>query len=210
MSEPQQPEIARARRSAVSAAAAKTPTPRTLPVGKDPAAPIPEDNLPGHHPEVEQDKPTVPPQQRARKPRRPVTRARPRRHRSSLRRQEPFAAASRLFGVTNDNSYVEVADDRLEIHFGRWSLTTPLSNVETAEVTGPFQWWKVIGPPHLSLKDRGITFATSSGPGVCLRFRDPVAALEPGGIIRHPGATVTVEDPEELVRVINDATAADD
>lgn len=159
--------------------------------------PIPEDNEPGHHPEVEQDKPNGPPRgMRVRK-----------HHRFELRRDEPFARASRFFGVTEDNSYVSVDDDQLEVRFGPWTLTTSIDNVEGAEVTGPFAWWKVIGPPHLSLKDRGITFATSAERGVCIRFRQPVPALDAVGLIRHPAATVTAEDPEKFARFINEARA---
>jgi hypothetical protein len=41
------------------------PTPASeaapVPVDKGPSGPVPEANRPGHHPEVEQDKPTGPP-----------------------------------------------------------------------------------------------------------------------------------------------------
>jgi hypothetical protein len=195
MTEPQQPELARARRSAASPSAAKSRARRPSPPTRDFAAPVPEDNEPGHHPDVDQDKPTRPPV------------LPPRHHRFALRRDEPFATASRLFAVTGSNSYVDVDDDRLEIRFGPWQLTTPMDNVESAEATGPFSWWKVIGPPHLSLKDRGITFATSTQGGVCLRFREPVPAIEPRGVIRHPGVTVTVDDPDDLVRFVNSPPA---
>ena len=209
MSEPQQPEIARARRSAVSQAAAKTKAVPPAPPGDGGLAPVPEDNLPGHHPEVEQDKPTGPPpspgtrasakEQKRPKKQEPESQER---RRFLMRREEPFAVASRFFGVRYDNAYVDVDAEQLEIRFGPWRLTTPMSNVAGAEVTGPFAWWKVIGPAHLSLKDRGITFATSGGKAVCIRFKEPVPALEPRGLIRHPGATVTVAEPEELVRAV--------
>ncbi|HUR76859.1 MAG TPA: hypothetical protein VMZ22_02850 [Acidimicrobiales bacterium] len=163
------------------------------PAAAEGTAPIPADNLPGHHPEVEQDKPTRPPK------------LPPRHHRSALRRDEPFATASRLFGVTSDNSYVEVHEEELEIRFGPWQLKTSLDNIESVQESGPFKWWKVIGGPRLSLLDRGITFATSAQGGVCIRFCEPVPGLEPRGVIRHPGATVTVDDPEALVRFIENA-----
>ncbi len=195
MTEPQQPELARARRSAASPSSTKSRARRTAPSTRDIAAPVPEDNEPGHHPEVDQDKPTRPPT------------LPPRHHRFALRRDEPLATASRLFGITGRTAYVDVDDDRLEIRFGPWLLTTPMDNVERAEPSGPFAWWKVIGPPHLSLKDRGVTFATSTQGGVCLRFREPVPAIDPRGIVRHPGVTVTVEDPDDLVRFVNSSPA---
>ena len=198
MTEPQQPELASARRSAAAPSAAKSKARTTPPATGDVGGPMPEDNAPGHHPPVEQDKPT-------RAPSLP-----PRHHRFALRFDEPFATASRLFGVERKRAYVDVDDDRLEIRFGPWLLRTPMSNVECAEVTGPYAWWKVIGPARLSAKDRGVTFATCAGPGVCLRFREPVTAIDPQGFIRHPGATVTVEDPEDLVRFVNQTSAVTD
>ena len=155
----------------------------------------PEDNQPGHHPRVEQDKPDHPP-------------ALPRRHhRFGFRRDNPFVLASRLVGVTEATSFVDVDDDSIEIRFGPWRIVTPMTNVESAETTGPYRWWKVIGPPHLSFRDRGITFATTASSGVCIRFREPVAGATPTNLLRHPAATVTVDDPDDLVRFIEGVTA---
>jgi hypothetical protein len=91
-----------------------------------------------------------------------------------------------------------VGPDRLVARFGRWRVDTPLGNVASAELTGPYRpWMKVIGP-HLSLADRGLTFGTNTDAGVCLRFHRPVAGLDPLGVIRHPGLTLTIEDPAGL------------
>ena len=59
---------------------------------------------------------------------------------------------------------------------------------------------KVLGPPHLSFTDRGVTFATNRDLGLCIRFHEPVPAIAPFGLLRHPGATVTVADPLALGR----------
>jgi hypothetical protein len=151
-----------------------------------PRGPVPEDNQPGHHPDVEQDKPTRPP-------------TLPRRHhRFRFRRDPQLARVSRLFGVTAENAYVEVDEDSVRIRFGPWAIDTPVANIEAAQLTGPYRWWKVAGPPRLSLRDLGITFATTAAEGVCLRFHEPVRAF-PVGPLRHRGVTVTVEDPEDLV-----------
>jgi hypothetical protein len=56
-----------------------------------------------------------------------------------------------------------------------------------------------IGPAHLSFTDRGLTMATNGDRGVCIRFREPVAGIEPTGRIRHPGLTVTVADCDGLL-----------
>lgn len=118
----------------------------------------------------------------------------------------PFALA---VGVTARTAWVEVdrgADGdagRLEVRFGPWVLRTDLANVAGAEVTGPYHLAKVVGPPHLSFADRGVTFATNRRRGVCLRFHEPVPAALPARLLPHPGATVTVADPEALVAAVS-------
>ena len=106
------------------------------------------------------------------------------------------------FGVTESNSSVEVADEHFTVRFGRWALRTSLSNIVGYERTGPYGIPKTIGPPHLSIADRGITFATNAEAGLCVRFADPVSAIDPFGWIRHPAATVTVDQIDDLVLAI--------
>jgi len=196
MTTPQQPELARNQRSPVSAPAAKVKAGTDLPSDKGDVGPIPEENRPGHHPPVDQDKPSGPP----RLPRR--------HHRFAFRRDPVLAWASLPLGVTQANAFVDVDDDRLLIRFGPWTLTTPMSNVIGADRTGPYRWWKVGGPPRVSFRDFGITFATTAAGGVCLRFRESVPGVLPVVSLRHPAATVTVEDPEELVRFVEHTASA--
>jgi hypothetical protein len=119
-----------------------------------------------------------------------------------LRFDQPFASASRLFGVSPATAGVDVVDGRLVARFGPWRVVTPVANVASARVTGPYAWWKVIGPAHLSLADRGLTFATTDRGGVCLSFHHPVHGIEPTGRLRHPGLTVTVADPSALLDLL--------
>lgn len=60
MSKPQQPELARNRRNRADQDGAELKAQERRPVDESEKAPgpIPEENQPGHHPEVEQDKPT--------------------------------------------------------------------------------------------------------------------------------------------------------
>jgi hypothetical protein len=44
--------------------------------------------------------------------------------------------------------------------------------------------------------------ATTTGKGVCIRFLKPVRGLEPLGVLRHPGLTVTPRDPDGLVEAL--------
>jgi hypothetical protein len=82
----------------------------------------------------------------------------------------------------------------LSVRFGPWSLRTPVQNILEAVETSDFGYLKTAGPAHLSFADRGITFATNGDRGLCLRFDDPVRAIDWIGLIRHPGATLTVAD----------------
>jgi hypothetical protein len=167
----------------------------------EPIGPVPEDNQPGHHPEVEQDKPDGPP---------PIPRAaRQRKERQGATgrfrfefepKVMPFSAA---FGVTPWTAWLDLRPDQLEIRFGPWSLRTDRDNIASAEVTGPYSLPKVAGPAHLSFADRGVTFATTTKRGVCISFREPVRALMPIGPLRHPAVTVTVQDPDRLVALLS-------
>ncbi|HET7303918.1 MAG TPA: DUF1990 family protein [Segeticoccus sp.] len=109
-----------------------------------------------------------------------------------------YAPAAALFGVTATSSDVRITPEELQIRFGPWRLRTPRSNIADVVESGGFSWPKTAGPAHVSLADRGITFATNGGPGVCISFHEPVPGIEPTGRIRHPGATVTVADPQGL------------
>lgn len=90
----------------------------------------------------------------------------------------------------------------LKARFGPWTLRTDLENVASAERTGPFGTLKTAGPAHLSFADRGLTFATNPDQGVCIRFHRPVGGIEPAGLLRHPGLTVTVADSDGLIAAL--------
>lgn len=118
----------------------------------------------------------------------------------------PFHAAQRfdrpwdrvlgLAGVRPATSGVVLDDDGFHARFGRLRVDAPWDDVAGACVTGPFRWYRAIGP-RLSLADRGATFGSSTAAGVCVTFHRPVAGLF-GARRVHPGLTVTVEDPAAL------------
>ncbi len=122
-----------------------------------------------------------------------------------------FAPAYRLpalaFGVTPATTSVVVGPDDLQVRFGPWRLRTPLANLAGVELTGDFSFIRTAGPAHLSLADRGVTFATNGDRAVCVTFHEPVRALDPTGRLRHPGATITVEDPDRLAEELRVALA---
>ena len=116
-----------------------------------------------------------------------------------------YRLAALPFGVTSSTAQVRVDSAQLHVRFGPWRVRTPLSNVRSTTVTGPFSLLKTAGPAHLSLADFGMTCATNGEQGVCIRFREPVCGLEPFGVLRHPAVTVTVEDGEQLARLLERA-----
>ncbi|WP_051510338.1 hypothetical protein [Intrasporangium oryzae] len=116
--------------------------------------------------------------------------------------EDRYRLPALLFGVTPERARVIVTDDKLLVRFGSWRLHTTLANVSHTQVTRGYSWIRTAGPAHLSLTDRGVTFATNSQQGLCISFLEPVHAIEPTGFLRHPAATVTVEDPEELAAAL--------
>lgn len=111
-------------------------------------------------------------------------------------------ALSTVFTGGSRFSFVTVTTGRLTARHGPWALDTALSNIRSVSVTGPYRWFKVAGPAHLSLDDHGITFATNRDKGVFITFDEPVAAMEPTGRLQHPNLTVTVADPYALIRAL--------
>ena len=128
-----------------------------------------------------------------------------------------FAAAYRgpalLFGITPRTAWVELDERTFAVRYGPWSLSTPVTNLADVTRTGGFAFVKTAGPPHLSFSDRGISFATNDGRGhgaegsdaeraLCVSFHTPVPGIDPTRRIKHPGATLTVADPDALERRI--------
>ncbi|MEV7099399.1 hypothetical protein AB0M80_41895 [Amycolatopsis sp. NPDC051045] len=111
----------------------------------------------------------------------------------------PFPGLRRVLGP---RSGLELDAGGLRVRFGPWLVETPLSNLAGAEAAGPYSALRVFGV-RLSLADRGLTFGTTTRGGVCLRFREPVRGLDPWGLLRHPGLTVTVSEPELVAEAVN-------
>ena len=164
----------------------------------EPLGPIPEANRPGHHPPEEQDKPAGPP---PRPKRRPTRAAKPETERFEFRFEPVMRAIAVPFGVLPSNAWVEVGDE-VHIAFGRWHMRFPRADVDDVTETGDYWLPKVAGPPHLSLADRGITFATNRQRGLCITLRVPHPGIDPFGLVKHPSATVTVEDIEGLTHAL--------
>jgi hypothetical protein len=112
-----------------------------------------------------------------------------------------YARFLQLLGISPASARVIVTDHTLDARFGWWRVVTPLTNISGTAITGPYQPLKVIGP-RLSLADRGLSFGTGTDRGLCVLFHRPIPGIEPFGVIRHPGLTMTVTDPERLAGVL--------
>ncbi len=106
----------------------------------------------------------------------------------------------RLLGVRPDRDGVRLDDERLAASFGWLSAVVERDNIKSVSVTGPYRWFKVLGP-RLSMADHGLTFGTNADHGVCIEFHDPLPAVF--GPWNHPGITLTVAEPEKLVEALD-------
>lgn len=119
----------------------------------------------------------------------------------ALRAARPWRWPLRLVGVRPGAAEVELTDDgRLVARYGRFGVETALANVCGYRLTGPYRWWRAIGP-RASLADHGFTFGSSAHGGVCICFREWVPSpYVRGG--RMEALTVTVDDPDALARAL--------
>jgi len=72
------------------------------------------------------------------------------------------------------NAYVALVDDELVARFGFFSLRTPLANVASWQVSGPYRWWRAIGVRG-TLGKPEITFGGSAHGGIALHLREPIS-----------------------------------
>src|SRR5688572_16472855 len=94
-------------------------------------------------------------------------------------------------GVTPKRAQLTVDDQQLHVQFGMFSLTTPRTNIASAQVTGPHNPVKAIGI-RTSLSDRGLTFGSAVERTTCIEFHEPVR-IQPLDVVAHPGLTVSVD-----------------
>jgi hypothetical protein len=110
-----------------------------------------------------------------------------------------YRRLARLFGVTPARAWVDLGEEELEARYGPSRLRTPTSNIATAELTGPYAFFKTAGPARLGITDRGLTFASNGDRGVCIKFHSPVPGI---GRIRHPELVVTVLGVDALMKAL--------
>ena len=87
--------------------------------------------------------------------------------------------------------------DELDAHFGFFRIHTPVTNIASWRVEGPWHWITAIGVRR-SVRHGDVTFGGSHRGGVRVDFRDTVRL----GRLRVPALYVTVEDLEGLAATL--------
>lgn len=116
-----------------------------------------------------------------------------------------YARVLRLFGVQPARAWARIDPGSLIVRFGFWRFSTELANVDRVRITGPYpSALRAIGA-HISLADRGLSFCSTTDLGACVLFRTPVPSRETLGLVRHPGLTVTPQDPRAFAEALTAA-----
>jgi hypothetical protein len=94
-----------------------------------------------------------------------------------------------LFGVRGDNAYVDLGD-HLDARFGKGHIRTPVSNIKSWRIEGPWLWITSIGIRRGIRGD--LTFGGTPRGGVRLDFHEPARFW----FFSVPALYVTVADLE--------------
>lgn len=101
-----------------------------------------------------------------------------------------------LFGVRADDAWIDLgdgSDGQLEVQFGRFHFRTPMANIASWQIEGPFLWVTAIGIRR-SFRHGDITFGGSPHGGVRIDFATPVQWT----IFRVPAIYVPADDLDAL------------
>jgi len=103
-----------------------------------------------------------------------------------------------IFGVRDDNAYVDLGKE-LDARFGYARLQTPLDNIRSWRIEGPWLWITAIGIRR-GIRDGVFSFAGTKDGGVRLDFRERVGLLR---IFRTSALYVAVEDPDGFAAALS-------
>jgi hypothetical protein len=101
------------------------------------------------------------------------------------------------FGATPETAWAEIGEAGFGARFGRFSVTTPLANVASWRIEGPFRWITAIGVRR-SVRHGDVSFAGSPHGGVRLDFRERV----PWTLFRVPALYVGTDDLEGFAAAV--------
>lgn len=102
----------------------------------------------------------------------------------------------RLWSARPETSYVDLDNGPaavLDVRFGRFRFRTPVENLASWRIEGPFHWITAIGVRR-SVRHGDISYAGSAHGGVRIDFKQRV----PVGFLRVPAIYVGVDDLEGL------------
>ena len=103
----------------------------------------------------------------------------------------------RLWGVRPENAWIDL-NDELVASFGMFTLRTPMTNVTSYRIEGPWRWITAIGPRR-SIRHGDVTFGGSHHGGVRINFREPVPWI---WRLRAPALHVPADDLEGLAAAL--------
>ncbi len=99
-----------------------------------------------------------------------------------------------LFGVHDDGrARVRIADGEFIATFGRFGARTPLSNIESWDITGPYNSLRAVGVRR-TIPKPDLSFGGSAHGGLRVHFRQRVRAAR----LMNTELYVTVDDLEGL------------
>jgi hypothetical protein len=108
----------------------------------------------------------------------------------------PFALGKRsrlllrlVFRVTPETAFVDLGEE-LDARFGVGRVRTPVDNIASWRIEGPWLWITAIGIRR-SVRHGDVTFGGTHTGGVRVDFRQRVPTMR---IFRIPALYVTVED----------------
>jgi hypothetical protein len=104
-----------------------------------------------------------------------------------------------IFGVRPEVAYVDLGDD-LDARFGYGRLRTPVSNIRSWRIEGPWLWITAIGIRR-GIRDGVFAFDGVHTGGVRLDFRERVPLLR---LFRTPALYVTVVDPKAFTAALTE------
>jgi hypothetical protein len=108
----------------------------------------------------------------------------------------------RLWGAKPGLAYVDVGDSatgELLARFGRVQFSTPIANIASWQIEGPFRWLTAIGIRR-SVRHGDLSFAGSPHGGVRMDFREPVRWWH----FRVPALYVGADDLDAFAAKLNE------
>lgn len=128
-----------------------------------------------------------------------MTQDAPERRRFPIRVGPRSRAVIRLWGARPETAYAELDGDVFHARFGPAHLRTPLANVVSWRIEGPFVWIRAIGIRR-SIRAGDVSFAGSAHGGVRVDLRERLQ----WGPFHVPAIYVGVDDLEGLAAALRD------